>query len=332
MSKPFNSALNDTANSGQQGTYFSGAGSHPLPNSAVNVVPLHDYQPSHQYQPNYQQVYLEQAGYPPVHTGQPIYQPVHAPQSQVYQNQYSQPQIVSQPAQMLIQVQQPTNFVLIPAADDPNFLDFGPPPVWIGNVFSFFGGFSSMFAIRNSSSRLSLQHPQSNQFQIVASATCSQLQTSRKGLPLVYPLTSYQLSYNPASIIASACSEAELTEFVEKANDQTKDFIKKTDKSSRCTSISLIMTFVVMVLIGIVIGIITIRGIGVLIAFLGLFIVIIGRCCYVSHLTSKTNKLHRDLAQWIKDHRGPFYARGIRPRPGHNGTFIIFEANLAPTT
>jgi hypothetical protein len=52
------------------------------------------------------------------------------------------------------------------------------------------------------------------------------------------------------------------------------------------------------------------------------------RVCFYYSFKGKAQRFSRELAEWIKDNRGPLYAKGIRPRPGHGGVFILFEVNV----
>jgi hypothetical protein len=54
---------------------------------------------------------------------------------------------------------------------------------------------------------------------------------------------------------------------------------------------------------------------------------ICSRRIYFLRLRNKRVRFFRELVEWIKANRGPLYAKGIRPRPGHGGVFILFEVN-----
>lgn len=331
MAEPNSLHAVETANLRQQAPNLPGAESHPLithPNSGEIAAPQYGSQPSYHTQPNYHPMHAGQGGYLPVQT---------VPQYQVYAPQHNQPQLVMQSDQMFDQVQ-PANYVLIPAADDPNFLDMGPPPAWFLDHVSFtencLRNLTRPCIFRNSLSKYSLQHPQNDETQIVASAVCCHLEVaSCNNYPLVFPQTGYRLLYNPGSLIASACSQEELVEFVEKANDKTKDFIHRTNQSNQCTALAFFINHFVMTIAAIVVFEVKSfgwKGYVALIGYVMIFLIVKYFC--VKRLSDKLTIFQRDLATWIKEHRGPFYAKGVRPRIGYNGAFLVFEANLAKIT
>ena len=64
-----------------------------------------------------------------------------------------------------------------------------------------------------------------------------------------------------------------------------------------------------------------------------LFLGIIGSCIYICIKENKINSmgknLHQKVVAYCHENRAPFFAKGIRPRPGICGTYVVFEANFA---
>ena len=56
--------------------------------------------------------------------------------------------------------------------------------------------------------------------------------------------------------------------------------------------------------------------------------VIIAMCMRWSKIDSMGEELHDKVVQYCHENRAPFYAKGIRPRPGICGCYIVFECVL----
>jgi hypothetical protein len=80
-------------------------------------------------------------------------------------------------------------------------------------------------------------------------------------------------------------------------------------------------------IIGIIIGI-YIENTGLLILLLAVLFISGMYFPYYYSMKRAAGTFSGQLAKWIRDHRGPLYAKGIRPRPGHGGVFILFEMNM----
>ena len=64
-----------------------------------------------------------------------------------------------------------------------------------------------------------------------------------------------------------------------------------------------------------------------------LFLFIIGVCISIcineNKISSMGKSLNEKVVAYCHENRAPFYAKGIRPRPGICGTYVVFEANFA---
>ena len=56
-----------------------------------------------------------------------------------------------------------------------------------------------------------------------------------------------------------------------------------------------------------------------------------GLCCWfviaMSYSDKKAAAVHNAVVEYCHDNRETFYNRGVRPRPGTCGCYVVFEAN-----
>mmetsp|Transcript_11196 Transcript_11196/g.22031 ORF Transcript_11196/g.22031 Transcript_11196/m.22031 type:complete len:146 (+) Transcript_11196:431-868(+) len=139
-------------------------------------------------------------------------------------------------------------------------------------------------------------------------------------------MSEFSLDFNSDCVIAQVCCQDELSDFVMQANDFSAPFFKQL-RTARKVMLCILAIAILMIILGIVVEILTQSGIAMLIpiAFLSFFI---SNCIYVCWLMKAVAKFSKNLAIWIKGSRGHLYGKGVKPRPGYNGCFILFEANL----
>mmetsp|Transcript_28109 Transcript_28109/g.50327 ORF Transcript_28109/g.50327 Transcript_28109/m.50327 type:complete len:325 (-) Transcript_28109:19-993(-) len=268
-------------------------------------------------QPNYQYPQVQPQIRQPNYAVQPPYraQPGYAVQPVFQQMQPTQP--------MFMQVT-PAPLVLAPVANDPNYIDYGPGPEWEPIKSP---GLGLTAGHRHATTRLKL--PVDNQVNMSANAVTSYEQFCGRGVPFPYPSSAFSFNYNSNSVIASVCSQAELSDFVKQANDFCAPFINKVQTTSKVTFRIRLGIASFFIILAIVLGILANAGLGVALAIIGVASFLISRCFYVCWLKRAVEKFHKDMAIWIKGIRGHLYEKGVKPRPGYNGCFILFEANLA---
>mmetsp|Transcript_215 Transcript_215/g.263 ORF Transcript_215/g.263 Transcript_215/m.263 type:complete len:261 (+) Transcript_215:30-812(+) len=208
---------------------------------------------------------------------------------------------------------------LVPLIDYPQNEDLGPHVVWVKP--------KKQKSVCRSKRKKLLVVPKTSKNQIVATA---ELEYSRPMLlrkTLVYPIGPWKLDFTEDSDVAQHATREELQDFLDKAYASVSSSVEAvTSVRTRSTVFPVIM-FLVALAIGIVISLMVNAPGGALVCIGGL----VGGYLYRMLLRLPMKKMistyYRTLIQWITQNRGPLYAKGIKPRPGFNCCYIIFEAN-----
>jgi hypothetical protein len=119
----------------------------------------------------------------------------------------------------------------------------------------------------------------------------------------------------------------EISEFLASATNKFSGDILKLDRMARKWFWIRMSLILVIIVLAIIIGVYAGAAAAWIIAIVGCSLTGLLRFPYFSAAKQTSRHFSKHLAEWMADHRGPLYAKGIRPRPGHGGVFIIFEAN-----
>jgi len=140
-------------------------------------------------------------------------------------------------------------------------------------------------------------------------------------------MSEFSLDFNSDCVIAQVCCQDELSDFVMQANDFSAPFFKRL-RTARRVMLYILAIEILMIILAIVVAILAQSGIVLFMIPIAIISFIISNCIYVCWLMKAVAKFSKNLAIWIKGSRGHLYGKGVKPRPGYNGCFILFEANL----
>jgi hypothetical protein len=74
-----------------------------------------------------------------------------------------------------------------------------------------------------------------------------------------------------------------------------------------------------MVILGIVLGYFAYPEHITVLIIVGIVAIKASRVCFYYSFKGNAKWFSRELVEWIRENRGPLYAKGIRPRPGYGG-------------
>jgi len=129
--------------------------------------------------------------------------------------------------------------------------------------------------------------------------------------------------------LALVVASTEVNEFLEQANAKYKHTIEAFRKYPRNMCIIRVVLLLIILAIAVGLGAGLSVDAGVAVAILGTGAIIgLARIPYYYVFRGRVEKFAAGLAEWIKQHRGPLYAKGVKPRPGPFAAYIIFEVNV----
>lgn len=207
---------------------------------------------------------------------------------------------------------------VVPPIPNEDELDFGPLPIWKSFPCTVSGLFNCV--------SIHQVIPASSPTQLVATAPLTHFQLCRC-TPICFPSSPWYINKGEASSVLTTAGN-EISEFLAGAiNEFSEDILRLNAKSDWWVfAVGLNLT-IMLVILAIHLAIwIDIRTLVILaLAFIVFPVLHIFSYCKVK---LEAGKFSGQLARWIRDHRGPLDAIGIRPRPGYGGAFILFEIKM----
>lgn len=178
-----------------------------------------------------------------------------------------------------------------------------------------------------STKRKLLQVPKTNTAQIVAEAEVEYVSTLPFGRQLIFPGSVWELQYSEESDVTQSVTREELQDFLDRAYEPIKSSVEDVNQIRiNSTAMPILMMFVALAIGAVIAFMVNAPG-GACICAAGLIGGLMYRVALRLPLKNKVHEFNRVLAQWISNNQDPLLEKGIRTRQGHNGCYVLFEAN-----
>lgn len=213
---------------------------------------------------------------------------------------------------------------LAPMTEDPEHEDLGPHVEWDEAPAEVTGedGEKKLAKV--------LVMPHTTQTQIVAEAKVKYAKSWLSKKPYAYPVSQWTLQYTSTSDVAGECTREELEEFLTGAFSAIS--IDEVVSLRRKALLRPMILAGLLVIIGIIVAVSASAPGGAVVCALGVAAFIVYRIYLKRCMRKLARANYKALIVWIKANRGPLYKKGVKPRPGYNACFVVFEANYGPTS
>lgn len=169
--------------------------------------------------------------------------------------------------------------------------------------------------------------PSNSESQIVATAEMAYSQALFSKRLVVYPTTPWSLQYSESSDISIAVSKAELESYLASIYTTLQPAFQEVKSLAfKAKAISLLILVIALVIGGVLT--VTVNFIvGLCTCAVGGGLNYLCNTLLILALRHKAAKNYRELIRLLTESRDPLYAKGVRPRPGYNCCYILFEAS-----